>query len=418
MLKKLSSKILIIFLLSCVLTVCLMPRTTSGLLSQNSTSWFTLSDTNSVAIVVGDVNNDGTNEIVSGGYYNDGVNWNGQLVVLNATTMTVEASAVWRLGSTTNVAGLAIGDINGDGKTEIATAGSYFDGTNWIGQLITWNGTTLAPLGLANWRLGVSTTISSVAIANVSSGVGLDIITGATIFDGVNDIGQVVVWNGTTLAPERQAIWRLGVNTFVGSVAVGNASLGNGLEIITGGQVFDGTNNIAQMIIWNATNLAFERLINWRLGTDNYVNSMVVANVSQGSTMEIVSGGEYFDGSAYSGQIIVWNATTLTAERMVNWRLGLTNTVSSVTVGNFSGGATLDIVSAGTTNDTIRKYGQVLDWNSATLIQSSVASWYVTSDTSANSVAIGNISGFGTRIVAGGQYWDGFRANAQVTLWG
>ncbi len=401
-----------------MVSLSLLASPASALLSQNSTAFFSTSDTNSVKSLVADVNNDGLNEIVSAGYFSDGVNWNGQLVVLNSATMASIAGTAWRLGSVTNVAGVAIGDINGDGKMEIVTVGSYYDGVNWIGQLITWNGTTLASLGLANWRLGNSTTLSSVAVANVSGGVGLDIITGATVFDGVNNIGQVVVWNGTTLAAERQVLWRLGVNTFVNSVAVGNVSLGNSLDIITGGQVFDGVNNIAQMILWNGTNLAFERLINWRLGTDNYVNSMVIANVSLGRGLEIVTGGEYFDGSAYTGQVIVWNATTLAAERMVNWRTGLTTTVSSVAVGNFSGGATLDIVTGGMSNDTVRKYGQVIDWNSATLVQASVASWFTSADTSANSVAIGNIPGFGNRIVESGQYWDGTRSVAQVIVWG
>jgi hypothetical protein len=336
---------------------------------------------------------------------------------MNGVTMANEAAIAWRLGSITNVAAVAIGDVNGDGKAEIVTGGSYFDGTYWIGQVIVWNGTTLATLGLSNFRLGQRTTVSSVAVANVSGGTGLEIVSGANTFDGVNYIGHMAIWNGTTMALERQTFWRLGINTFVTSVAAENVSLGTSLDVVSGGHIFDGTNNIGQMIVWNGTTLASQRLTHWRLGTDTYVNSMVIANVSLGSGLEIVTAGEFFDG-AYIGQLIVWNGTTLATERLVNWRIGLNNTATSIAIGNLSGGSTLDIVTAGTYNDAVRKYAQIIHWSSATLTSNSIASWFVTSDTSANSVAIGNISGYGNRIVEGGQYWDNIRAVAQVTIWG
>ena len=418
MLKNKSRKLIAILSIATLLLVAMLTSMSSALVSQNSASWFLASDTNSAAIAIGDVNADGVNEIVSAGYYNDGVSWNGHLVVLNSATMANQAAVTWRLGSATNVAAVAIGDVNGDGKAEIVTGGSFFDGTNWVGQVIVWNGTSLATLGLTNWRLGQSTTLNAFAVANVSGGIGLDIITGATLFDGVNHIGHAAVWNGTTLALERQTFWRLGTDTFVSSVAVANVSLGTSLDIVTGGNIFDGTNNIGQLILWNGTTLAFERLINWRLGTDTYVNSIAIANVSLGSGLEIVTGGEIFDGIGYTGQLIVWNGTTLATERLVHWRIGLSNTATSIALGNFSGGSTLDIVTAGTYNDTVRKYAQIIDWNSTTLASNSIASWFVTSDTSANSIAIGTIPGFGNRIIEGGQYWDNTRAVAQVTIWG
>ena len=154
MLKKLHSKLIILLLISSLISVSLLASPTFGLISQNSTSWFTNSDTNSSVVAIGDVNNDGVNEIVSGGYFNDGANWDGQLTVLNSATLATTASTFWRLGSITNVEALAIGDVNGDGKMEIVTVGTYFDGTFWIGQMIVWNGTTLATLGaheLAAW---------------------------------------------------------------------------------------------------------------------------------------------------------------------------------------------------------------------------------------------------------------------------
>ena len=269
-----------------------------------------------------------------------------------------------------------------------------------------------------NWRLGQETIVNAVTVANVSGVTGLDIITGATIFDGVNHLGHLAVWSGTTLALERQTFWRLGTDTYVTSIVAANVSLSTTLDIITAGNIFDGTNNIGQFILWNAGTLAFERLINWRLGTDTYCNSIAVANVSLGKGMEVITAGEIFDGTAYTGQLIVWNGTTLATERLVHWRTGLTNTATSVAIGSFSGGSTLDIITAGTYSDGVRKFAQVIDWNSATLVSTSAASWFTNADTSANSVAFANFPGLGNRIVESGQYWDNVRSVAQVTVWG
>jgi hypothetical protein len=397
------------------LTASIIVSPVSALLSQNSTSWYATGDTNSVAIAVGDVNGDGANEIVSAGYYNDGVNWNGQIIVLNSFTMAVQASTVWRLGSTTNVAAVAIGDVNADGQIDIVTAGSYYDGTNWIGQLIVWNGLTLASEQMSNFRLGQSLTINALAIADVNVAAGLEIITGATIFDGVNHIGHLAIWSGTNLALQQQTFWRLGTDTYVSSLAV--ATIGATLDIITGGEVFDGTNTISQVIIWNSANLSFIRLINWRLGIANYCNAIAVADVTPGGATEIVTAGEYYDGTVYTAQLIVWDSTTLTAQRLAHWKVGTSNTASALAIGTFSGGSTLDIVTVGSYRDAVRYYAQVVDWNSATLTSTS-STWFTTGSTSANSVAIGTIPGAGTRIIESGQYWDTIRAQAQVTVWG
>ncbi len=82
-----------------------------------------------------------------------------------------------------------------------------------------------------------------------------------------------------------------------------------------------------------------------------------------------------------------------------------------------TGGSTLDVITGGFYEDGLRNYAQVIDWNGTTLTASSSATWFTSSDTSAYSVAVGNM-GSGNRIVESGQFWDGFRSNAQLTIWG
>jgi hypothetical protein len=67
-----------------LLSVAMLTRPTFAIISQNTTSWFTNSDTNVASVAVGDVNGDGKAEIVAAGYYNDGTRWNAMLYVMDA----------------------------------------------------------------------------------------------------------------------------------------------------------------------------------------------------------------------------------------------------------------------------------------------------------------------------------------------
>ena len=60
--------------------------------------------------------------------------------------------------------------------------------------------------------------------------------------------GMLIVWNGSTLAPLKATNWLTGLNTTSNSVAVGNLTGGNTLDIITGGGYNDGVRNYAQVI--------------------------------------------------------------------------------------------------------------------------------------------------------------------------
>ena len=73
-----------------LLSLAIMASPASALISQNTKAWYWTSDTNAVSIATGDVNNDTIAEIVTAGYYSDGVRFNGQVAVWNASNMALE----------------------------------------------------------------------------------------------------------------------------------------------------------------------------------------------------------------------------------------------------------------------------------------------------------------------------------------
>ena len=81
---------------------------------------------------------DGKVEIVTGGFYNDGTRNIAQLCVWDGATLALENIKTWYWTNDTDIYSVAVGDVDGDGKNEIVTGGYYNDGTRNIAQLCVW----------------------------------------------------------------------------------------------------------------------------------------------------------------------------------------------------------------------------------------------------------------------------------------
>ena len=394
-----------------------MAAPASALISQNATSWYWTGGTNISAIATGDVNGDGQTEIVTVGWFNDGTRANAQLAVWNAATLALINVVSWYWTSETQISSVAIGDVNGDGNKEIVTGGSYFDGTFFNSQLAVWNGNTLGLINVKTWRWTSDTQISSVAVANITGTTGLSIITGGSYFDGTRQNAQLTVWNGVTLALENVRTWFWNSNTYINSVAVGNITGSSSLSIVTGGSFNDGTRLNSQLVVWNAANLALNNVVTWYWTGDTEINSVAVANVTGGTALNIVTGGSFFDGARNIAQLVEWNGATLGLQNVATWFQTSNTKVNSVSIANYTGGTSLDIITGGVFNDLTKNNAQIVDWNGASLTTISSASWFQTSGTSVNSIAVAN-TGSGNRVIAGGSFFDQVRDNAQLTIWG
>ena len=88
-----------------------------------------------------------------------------------------------------------VGDVDGDGKTEIVTGGRYYDGTRNVAQLCVWDGATLALKNVQTWYWTSSTEIRSVAVGNVDGDAATEIVTGGNYYDGTRGVAQLCVWS-------------------------------------------------------------------------------------------------------------------------------------------------------------------------------------------------------------------------------
>jgi hypothetical protein len=414
---KTNQKLFALISIALLISLAIMVNSASALLSQNTTSWFWTSDTNASAMTIADVNNDNQNEIVTAGYFHDGLRWISHVIVWNASTLAPEKTTAWYWANDTQVTCMTTGDVDGDGQVEIVTGGSFFDGYRWLAQLIVWNGSTLVAEKVTNWYWTNSTQISSVAVANITGGVGLEIVTGGAFFDATRWNAQLIVWNGSTLVAQKVTTWYWTSDTYINSVAVANISRSTSLSIVTGGAFNDSLRSNAQLIVWNASSLAVERLTSWYWTSNTEITSVGIANVTGGTALSIVTGGSFFDATRLNSQLIVWNSSTLAVQTLTSWFTTSNTSIASVAVGNFSGGVNLDIATAGTFNDNTRNNGQVMVWNGGTMASISAASWFITSNTQVNAAGIADYGLSGKRVVTAGQYFDGTRAVGSLVIW-
>ena len=85
-------------------------------------------------MAVGDVDADGSVEIITGG----SANQYAQLCALNGSDLNLEDTQAWQWGSGTWINSAAIGDVDGDNPKEIVTGGHYYDGEHNNAQLTVW----------------------------------------------------------------------------------------------------------------------------------------------------------------------------------------------------------------------------------------------------------------------------------------
>jgi hypothetical protein len=273
-------------------------------------TWYWGDDTVIFSIVCADVDSDGQMEIVTGGHYNDGTRFRAQLCVWEGANLVLENVQTWYWVDSTYIWSVACANVDGDAAMEIVTGGTYWDGIGrFTAQLCVWDGTTLALEDVQTWYWTGSTEIASVAMGDVDGDSAMEIVTGGYYYDGTNWVAQLCVWTGSTLALEDVTTWCWHSSTGIYSVVCENVDGDSSVEIITGGRDWDGTRFRAQLCVWDGTTLALEDVTTWYWTGSTEIASVAVGDVLGTYHPDIVTGGRYYDGTRYVAQMSVWGFT-------------------------------------------------------------------------------------------------------------
>jgi len=208
-------------------------------------------------VEVADLDGDGTPEVIALGRVGSKTQEaSARLVVLALRDGKLRelAKAEWNVATYTHGFGLAIGDIDGDKRPEIATTGFLFDGTTEHGFVRTWSFEKSALVMRAETKLAgtadASVRINDVAIGDLDGDGRAEIVTAGRVGpfrpDGTNgdldarrERGDLAIFDAATLQMRARKEWIEGSSLRLRTVAIANLD-GEGVpEIVAGGQ-FDG----------------------------------------------------------------------------------------------------------------------------------------------------------------------------------
>ncbi len=404
---------------SSVASIVIAWRAVFAFALESVTAWEWAESTECYASAVGDVDGDGSKEIVTGGYYSDGIHDVAQLCVWNGSNLAPEDVTAWYWTSDTYITSVAVGDVDADDSVEIVTGGYYYDGERAVAQLCVWNGSTLTLEDVTAWYWTSDTYITSVAVGDVDADDSVEVVTGGYYFDDTRDVAQLCVWSGSALALENVKIWWWMGNTSICSVAVGDVDNDGSVEVVTGGYYFDDTCDVAQLCVWSGSMLTLETLTAWYWTSNTYIESVAVGDVDADGSVEVVTGGYYYDGTRSVAQLCVWSGSTLALEDATLWYWTDDTLIQSLAVSDVDGDQSVEIVTGGRYWDGAQSVAQLCVWSGSTLTLEDVTAWYWTSDTYIESVAVGDVNADDSvEIVAGGYYLGiGDTSNAQLTVW-
>jgi hypothetical protein len=327
---------------------------------EDATTWRWGISNRLMSVAVGDVDGDGKQEIVTGGYYSEGMHWVAQLCVWDGATRICEGVRTWYWTGDTRIASVAVGDLDGNGQMEIVTGGYCYGSA----QLCVWDGATLALEGVRTWKWAESTEISSVAVGDVDGNGQMEIVTGGVY--SVYSVGanaQLCVWDGATLALEGVTTWCWAQGSLIDSVVVGDVDGDGQTEIVTGGYYWSPPYN-AQLCVWSGATLALEGVTTWYWNHDTYIFSVAVSDVDGDGKQEIVTGGHYTDG--YGGyriaQLCVWSGAPLALEDIKTWNWIEDTYIFSVAVSDVDYDGQVEIMTGGTFFDGAHTVAQLCVW--------------------------------------------------------
>jgi hypothetical protein len=182
---------------------------------------------------IGDVDSDGKNEIVTGGFAYDGQKVNAQLRIWdwNDQTLVLEKSEEWATDYLTEVKSISLNDLDKDSTVEIVTSGitaaaGSFSATSTTPEkaelrVWTWDGKTLNMKQSKEWTIDEGACGWNVATGDVDNDGVMEIVTvGCTYFSNLCD-PDMRIWSLPTANANPAVLYIAVVGSALAAVIVG-----------------------------------------------------------------------------------------------------------------------------------------------------------------------------------------------------
>ncbi len=375
----------------------------------------TLVATNVDALGSGDVTDDATLELNTGGTFDNAIGGSGNVVKSGADTLTLSGSNSYTGGTTisggtlvaSNVEALGTGDVTNNATLELNTGGDFINNIGGTGRVEKSGDDTLTLSGsntytggtLINGGTLVASNVEALGTGDVTDNATLALNTGGTFDNAISGSGQVVKSGDEMLTLSGANSYSGGTLISDGTLVASNVeALGTGdvtnnatLALNTGG---DFTNNISgsgQVVKSGDDTLTLSGANSYTGGTTISGGTLVATNVdalgtgdvTNSSTLELNTGGTFDNAISGSGQVVKSGDETLTLSGSNTYTGGtlisggtlVATNVDALGTGDVTDNATLELNTGGTFDNAISGSGQVVKSGDDTLTLSGANSY-------------------------------------------
>ncbi|HAK0447322.1 TPA: autotransporter outer membrane beta-barrel domain-containing protein [Salmonella enterica] len=349
----------------------------------------TLVATNVDALGSGDVTDDATLELNTGGTFDNAISGSGQVVKSGDKMLTLSGANSYSGGTlisdgtlvASNVEALGTGDVTNDAVLELNTGGDFDNAISGSGQVVKSGGDTLTLSGSNTYTGGtlisggtlVASNVEALGSGDVTNDAVLELNTGGDFTNNISGSGQVVKSGDETLTLSGANSYTGGTTISGGTLIASNVeALGSGdvtdnavLELNTGGDFDNAISGSGQveksgddvLTLSGANSYSGGTLISDGTLIATHVNALGTGAIDNYASLQLNASGQFVTANLTThdnattaiGAGSALRANTLTQEANSTLAVHLTNSNSGtiVTADHANLGGTLDITGIG-----------------------------------------------------------------------
>ncbi|EDB3248236.1 AIDA autotransporter-like protein ShdA, partial [Salmonella enterica subsp. enterica] len=347
----------------------------------------TLVATNVDALGSGDVTDDATLELNTGGTFDNAISGSGQVVKSGDETLTLSGTNTYSGGTlisggtlvASNVEALGTGDVTNDAVLELNTGGTFDNAISGSGQVVK-SGDKMLTLSGANSYSGgtlisdgtlVASNVEALGTGDVTNNATLELNTGGDFTNNISGSGQVVKSGDKMLTLS-------GSNTYTGGTTINDGmlvatsveALGSGdvtndavLALNTGGDFANNIGGTGSVVKSGDETLTLSGSNTYTGGTlissgtlvANDVNALGTGDVTDNATLMLNTGGDFINNIGGTGRVEKSGDDTLTLSGTNSYTGGTTisggtlvaTNVEALGTGDVTNNATLELNTGG-----------------------------------------------------------------------
>ncbi len=360
----------------------------------------TLVATNVEALGSGDVTDNATLELNTGGDFDNAISGSGKVEKSGDDALTLSGANTYTGGTlisdgtlvASNVEALGTGDVTDNAVLELNTGGDFDNAISGSGQVEKSGDGTLTLSGSNTYTGGttindgtlIATSVDALGSGDVTDDATLELNTGGTFDNAIGGSGNVVKSGADTLTLSGSNSYTGGTTISGGTLVASNVeALGTGdvtnnatLELNTGGDFINnigGTGRVEKsgddtLTLSGSNTYTGGTLINGGTLVASNVEALGTGDVTDNATLELNTGGTFDNAISGSGQVVKSGDETLTLSGTNSYTGGTTisggtlvaTNVEALGSGDVTDDATLELNTGGTFDNAISGSGQVV----------------------------------------------------------